>query len=62
MPELAQRFGGVTMWGIWQVKAQVWTSWDKLAAWKTREIAEKNLADLRKSWPGIIFEVREWPC
>jgi len=48
------------MWGIWQVKQQVWTSWDRFAAWKTKEIAEKKLAELRKAYPGVQFEVREW--
>jgi len=46
--------------GVWQVKEQIWTSWKEHAVWKTKEIAEANMAELRKAYPGVQFEVREW--
>jgi hypothetical protein len=48
------------MWGVWQVKEQVWTSWDRFAAWKTEELAAKNMAELQKAYPDIQFEVRKY--
>jgi hypothetical protein len=52
--------GETAMWGIWQVRERIWTSWNRFAAWKTKEIADKNMKELQQAYPGIQFEVCEY--